>query len=188
VTPGSIALERHLAGIGLALVSAVFIGIGVAGRGKSRGDDSRPALILGAIIAALLAAPFADPLSLDAEQAMWMSLLGLIVLRCALVLLFLGPRYIHASRVTFIALLEAVLAPIWPGSSSTSSLTCRLSREARSSCVRLRSAHWRPGGANCSNGPDHPASPGRPLALPITFTSPLPMHATQRRNGTSIQN
>ena len=28
-------------------------------------------------------------------------------------LLFLGPRYIHASRVTLIALLEAVLAPVW---------------------------------------------------------------------------
>ena len=42
-----------------------------------------------------------------------MSLLGLIILPCAFVLMFLGPRYIHASRVALIALLEAILAPIW---------------------------------------------------------------------------
>jgi drug/metabolite transporter (DMT)-like permease len=113
VIPGRIALESDLVGIGLALVAAVFIGIGLAARGKSRADDSRPAVILGAIIAALLAAPFADPLSLDLRQAMWMSLLGLVILPCAFVLMFLGPRYIHASRVALIALLEAVLAPIW---------------------------------------------------------------------------
>ena len=52
-------------------------------------------------------------LSPDAWQAMWLAMMGLLVLPPAMALITLGPRYPVMPKVALILLLETVLGPIW---------------------------------------------------------------------------
>jgi drug/metabolite transporter (DMT)-like permease len=73
-----------------------------------------PLSIWGAgLVAALIALPFANSLSLRPSDIGWAALLGLVVLPIAFGLMAVGPRYLPAPEVGLLLLGETVLGPIW---------------------------------------------------------------------------
>lgn len=78
-----------------------------------RGPSPLPALIPGALLAAVAATGWAQPSATPAGDIAYLALLGLVLLPCALGLVFGAPRYLGSSEVALLMLLETVLAPIW---------------------------------------------------------------------------
>ncbi len=72
-----------------------------------------PALGLGMLLGAVIAAPFAGYPAMLPMQWFWMVLGGAVVFPLALMLLTLGPRYLPAPEVAMLTLLETVLGPFW---------------------------------------------------------------------------
>ncbi len=72
-----------------------------------------PAIALGSLITALVSLPLAAPLSVSALDALWLGLLGLLVMPVSTALIVIGPRYLPAPEVSLILLLETVIGPFW---------------------------------------------------------------------------
>lgn len=72
-----------------------------------------PATALGALLSAILVAPFAAPMSVAPEQWGLMALLGFVVMPLSFGLITLGPRTLPAPEVALLMLLETVLGPLW---------------------------------------------------------------------------
>lgn len=71
------------------------------------------ALAGGGYLIALVALVAAPTLLVGSADAVWLGLLGLIVLPISFGLISLGPRYLPAPEVSLIVLLEAVIGPLW---------------------------------------------------------------------------
>lgn len=71
------------------------------------------ALAGGGYLIALIAFAIAPTLFITSTDAVWLGLLGLIVLPISFGLISLGPRYLPAPEVSLIVLLEAVIGPLW---------------------------------------------------------------------------
>lgn len=100
-----------LAGDLLALgVSALFAAALTAAR-HARAVSMVPGVAMGYTLAALVIAPFADPLSVPLDQAPLVVTHGAVILASS-ILLALGPRYITSAEVGLLVLLESVLAPL----------------------------------------------------------------------------
>jgi drug/metabolite transporter (DMT)-like permease len=106
---GSGGLAGNLAALGTAFAVA---GTTTTIR-HARSRSMLPAMTLSGGLSALIAAPLAAPLALDAGQGGYMLLLGLLVLPLSFALLIRGPRYIPAPEVNLLLLLETVLGPLW---------------------------------------------------------------------------
>lgn len=106
---------RHggLVGDGLALGVAILIGGYFTVLRHARVVDMLPALALSGVVAAGLAAVPATPLSIDADDIVYVGLLGLVVIPTATGLIAQGPRYLPAAEVSLLVLLETVLGPLW---------------------------------------------------------------------------
>ena len=72
-----------------------------------------PAAALGAALSAIIAAPFADPMSVAPENWGLLFLLGFVVLPLSFGLITLGPRTVPAPEVALLLLLETALGPLW---------------------------------------------------------------------------
>ena len=72
-----------------------------------------PAAALGAALSAIIAAPFADPMSVAPENWGLLLLLGFVVLPLSFGLITLGPRTVPAPEVALLLLLETALGPLW---------------------------------------------------------------------------
>jgi drug/metabolite transporter (DMT)-like permease len=66
----------------------------------------------GLILAAVTLVP-ANLMSIQLMDWVYLALLGLIVVPIPFSLLAIGPRYLPASEVSLLLLLEAVLGPLW---------------------------------------------------------------------------
>ena len=55
----------------------------------------------------------AEPLAVSGADALFLALLGLLVLPVSFALITLGPRYLPAPEVSLILLLETLLSPFW---------------------------------------------------------------------------
>lgn len=75
--------------------------------------DAASAIAGGGYLIAAIALVVAPTLLLSPADALWLGLLGLIVLPVSFGLISLGPRYLPASEVSLIVLLEAVIGPLW---------------------------------------------------------------------------
>lgn len=106
---GSGGLFGDLAG--LAAAAAFGGSFVVIGRNSDR--TMVPAMALGGLVAALLALPFADPLSVTASDVRYLAISGLVVLPLGFGLLAVAPRFIPAAEVGLITLLETILGPLW---------------------------------------------------------------------------
>lgn len=91
-----------------ALSTAIFYVIA-----RHRSDlNFIPANVLGFIIGALIAAPFAALGQLQSVQWLWLLIGGCVVLPGAIALFTLGLRFLPAAEVALIGLLEVVLGPL----------------------------------------------------------------------------
>ena len=75
--------------------------------------DAPLAIAGGGYLIAVIALFIAPTLLLSPADAMWLGLLGLIVLPVSFGLISLGTRYLPAAEVSLIVLLEAVIGPLW---------------------------------------------------------------------------
>lgn len=96
-----------------ALVTALGLAIQFNLLRHARHVNMIPAIALGSLITALVSLPFADPWSVGTMDALWLGLLGVLVMPVATVLIVTGPRYLPAPEVSLILLLEIVLGPFW---------------------------------------------------------------------------
>ncbi len=99
----------HLAAVATALTWAgmlVFLS-------HAQVDDPGPAMALSGYIVAAVALVVAPTVTIVALDALWLGLLGLVILPISFFMIMLGPRHLPAPEVSLIMLLEAVLGPIW---------------------------------------------------------------------------
>ncbi len=128
--------QRTITAIAIALAGmAIIFGDGL-GRGDILGDltavlaaacwagtlvvlrwaphtDARLAVACGGYMIAVIALFFAPTLTVSELDALWLGLLGFVVLPISFGLISLGPRYLPAPEVSLIVLLEAVIGPLW---------------------------------------------------------------------------
>ncbi len=101
----------------LGNVAAVFAAACWAGTlvilRQSPQTDAGMAIAGGGYLIAAVALVAAPALLVTPADALWLGLLGLIVLPVSFGLISLGPRYLPASEVSLIVLLEAVIGPLW---------------------------------------------------------------------------
>jgi drug/metabolite transporter (DMT)-like permease len=95
----------------LALGCAAFLAITLT-YSRYTGKDMSMMPAIGMGLSAMVAAPFASPLSLSAQGFGWLSLNGFLVAPASFALLALGPRYILAAEVAMFYLLETCLTPV----------------------------------------------------------------------------
>ena len=112
VVSGSIGSGR-LFGDMLALIDAVCLAAFLVVVRRHRTLNMVPAMGLGLLTSALLAAPFAVFPAMAPLQWLWIALIGLVVLPFGAMLLTLGPRYLAAPEVAMLMLLETVVGPFW---------------------------------------------------------------------------
>jgi drug/metabolite transporter (DMT)-like permease len=106
---GGGTLLGDLAGLGAAAgLGGSFV---VIGRNQDR--SMVPAMGLGGLLAALVALPWADPMSATAADFRYLAISGFLVLPLGFGLLAVAPRYIPGAEVALITLLETVLGPFW---------------------------------------------------------------------------
>ncbi|MEH6403319.1 MAG: EamA family transporter [Sneathiella sp.] len=96
-----------------ALASAISIASQITTVRLSKHTDMVPSLGISGIIIALFVLPMATPLSVTSSDFSILMLLGLVILPIAFGLITVGPRYIAATEVSLIMLLETFLGPIW---------------------------------------------------------------------------
>jgi drug/metabolite transporter (DMT)-like permease len=72
-----------------------------------------PAISVSGLFTACLVLPLASPFSISQADLGYLMIMGLYVLPIGSVLLFLGPRYIPASEVGLLLLLESIFGSLW---------------------------------------------------------------------------
>ncbi|MHA1528840.1 MAG: DMT family transporter [Alphaproteobacteria bacterium] len=112
VASGSLA-TGHLFGDFLALLDACTLATFYVVVRRHREVNMVPAMGLGLLAAAVLAAPLAAFPAMAPLQWLWIALGGLVVVPFGLMLLTQGPRYLAAPEVAMLMLLETVVGPFW---------------------------------------------------------------------------
>lgn len=98
----------------MALAAALLLAFEFTLLRSRRQINMIPATLIGAVLTSLVALGVHGQVPApDAEQALWLAVMGLVVLPPATALMTLGPRYLSAPEVALILLLETVLGPIW---------------------------------------------------------------------------
>ena len=80
---------------------------------RNRHVNMVPAAALGALLSAVLVAPFSAPMSVPDGHWGLMLLLGFVIMPVSFGLITLGPRTLPAPEVALLMLLETVLGPLW---------------------------------------------------------------------------
>ncbi len=117
---GSLRIESTASVVGMliALGAPIASAINVVIL-KKRGQavDLVPAVFLGGAISALAVLPFALPLFAQPRDVLLLALLGFFQLGLPCTLLVIAARYLSATEVALLALLEVVLGPLlaWAG-------------------------------------------------------------------------
>lgn len=107
------APDSSLRGTLLALVAASLLA-GNLTLARSRPTvDMSPALIPGALLVSLLGFVFGGSPSFALQQWAVLALMAGVLLPLAFMLIQLGPRWISATEVGLLLLLEVVLGPLW---------------------------------------------------------------------------
>ena len=115
VTGDADAGENNLIGDLIALVTAAVMASAFVFVRRAKTTNMMPATAIAGALAAVAAITFgsASPFDLNQGQAIWVFLMGAVVLPISFGLLTLGPRYIPAPEVGLILLLETALGPLW---------------------------------------------------------------------------
>ena len=97
----------------LALITAIALAVSFIIIRHNKHVNMIPATAVGALISAIIAIPFAEPVQFEGARLGLMLLLGLVIMPLSFGLITLGPRTIPAPEVALLLLLETVLGPIW---------------------------------------------------------------------------
>lgn len=105
---------RHLAGMALALTIPIAGAVNLVTLRKSAAHlDLMPAVMLGALISAAVALPWALPFRASGRDLLVLATLGIFQLGVPCMLLVLVSRTLSAPEIALLALLEVVLGPLW---------------------------------------------------------------------------
>ncbi|MDX1576025.1 MAG: DMT family transporter [Kiloniellales bacterium] len=96
-----------------ALVTALGLAIQFNVLRRHRHVNMIPAIALGNLMTAFVSLPLAATLWVAPLDALWLGLLGIVVMPVGAALITTGPRYLPAPEVSLILLLETVLGPFW---------------------------------------------------------------------------
>lgn len=96
-----------------ALATAALLAGSLTVMRRYRDRNMVPAMAISGLFVAMCAFPLGDLSAVTARDAIWLGLLGLLVLPVSFGLMALGPRYLPAPEVSLILLLETVLGPFW---------------------------------------------------------------------------
>ena len=102
-------LAGNLAAVATALVWAGMVVV----LSHAQIEDPAPAMALSGYMIAAVAIFVAPTIAVVTLDALWLGLLGFVVLPISFFMIMLGPRHLPAAEVSLIMLLEAVLGPIW---------------------------------------------------------------------------
>lgn len=72
-----------------------------------------PGLVLGGLVTALLLEPFVQPSGISDANLSVLFLMGFVMLPIASTLMYIGPKFISATEVGLIMLLESLAGPVW---------------------------------------------------------------------------
>ncbi|HYD31738.1 MAG TPA: DMT family transporter, partial [Azospirillaceae bacterium] len=96
-----------------ALLVAVCFGANIVVLRSKPGVDMVPTTMIAGILSALMALPFASPLSVSGHDLALVALMGCMQLALGLLLFVTGSRHLSSAETGLLTLLESVLAPIW---------------------------------------------------------------------------
>ncbi len=100
-------------GTAAAVGASITLAVTLVVRRRNPAVRMLRSLAVGAALTALVAVPFATPLSVSGSNLGLALIMGVIVLPVSLDLIWRAPRYITAPEVGLVSLLEAVLGPLW---------------------------------------------------------------------------
>lgn len=98
--------------LALAIPTAFGLNIVVLRRAKTH-VNMVPSVMLAGIFSILLALPLAWPLSISLQDLILLGIMGCIQLGTGCILMTMAARYISASEIGLLSLLETTLGPIW---------------------------------------------------------------------------
>ena len=97
----------------VALLGAFFLACGFSFVRRFPEASTFAAISCSGILTALLVLPLAAPFSVSQADVGYLLVMGLYMLPIGTALMFIGPRYIPASEVGLLLLLESLLGPVW---------------------------------------------------------------------------
>ncbi len=80
---------------------------------RSAHVDLIPAVMLGAMFSAALMLPFALPFQAQPADVAWLAALGIFQLGVPCMLLVTAARYLSATEISLLALIEVLAGPVW---------------------------------------------------------------------------
>lgn len=103
-----------LAGNLVAVASGIFFGGTVLLLRRGAGGDALPSMILGNLLAAAVALPFAwDGLALDGKGLLLVTYLGVVQMGVAYLLFVRGLTVVPAAEASLLGMLEPLFNPVW---------------------------------------------------------------------------
>ncbi len=96
-----------------AMTGAFFLAVGFTVVRRFPGIAIFPVISVGGFFTALLVLPLAQPLSVTQADMGYLIVMGFYMLPVGAALMYLGPKYIPASEVGLMLLLESILGPVW---------------------------------------------------------------------------
>ncbi len=96
----------------IALGVVCVFSLGLTAARSVRPVSVVPAIPVGMAIWALVLLPFADPMSVPADDWIWVLLHGGFFITLSTALMAIGPRYLPSAEVALLLLIESVLATI----------------------------------------------------------------------------
>lgn len=96
-----------------AMSGAFFLAAGFSVVRRRPGISVFPVISCSGLITALLILPLAQPMSITQQDLGYLIVMGVYMLPIGTALMYIGPKYIPASEVGLMLLLESVLGPTW---------------------------------------------------------------------------
>lgn len=97
----------------IALATAFGHGLALVQLRRIGNRDTTPIVALAALVASMVALPFAAPLAYTAHDTAVILFQGVLQMPLALAMFLSGARFIPAAEVALFSLIETVLGPLW---------------------------------------------------------------------------
>lgn len=106
-------LDTSLYGDIAAICGAFFLASGFTVVRKKPSISVFPVFSCAGLVTAVVVLPLASPLSVTQADLGYLIIMGVYMLPLGTALMYIGPKYIPASEVGLMLLLESVLGPTW---------------------------------------------------------------------------